>query len=60
MIYGNTFLNEKYLFNEPDIYYNRDKFESGEINLCFITGQSGGGKSTMAISMSSKYRVHKV
>ena len=60
MIYGNTFLNEKYLFNEPDIYYNRDKFESGEINLCFITGQSGGGKSTMVRSMSSKYRVHKV
>ena len=60
MIYGNVFLNEKYLFNEPDIYYNRDKFESGEINLCFITGQSGSGKSTMARSMSSKYNVTKI
>ena len=55
MMFGNKFLhfNEKYLFNEPDIYYNKDKFDSGEINLCFITGQSGSGKSTMANNMEN-------
>ena len=44
-------LNESILFNEKDIYYNKDKFDSGEINLCFITGHSGSGKSTMARNM---------
>ena len=39
--------NESYIINEKDIYYNKDKFNSGEINLCFITGHSGSGKSTM-------------
>lgn len=60
MIYGNRLLNEKYIFNEPDIYYNKDKFESGEINLCFITGQSGSGKSTMSRKISSKYNIEDV
>ena len=41
-------LEEKYIINEKDIYYNKDKFDSKEINLCFITGHSGSGKSTMA------------
>lgn len=55
MMFGNNLLhfNEKYVFNEPDIFYNKDKFESGEINLCFITGQSGSGKSTMAHNMEN-------
>ena len=46
-----TLLDESILFNEKDIYYNKDKFDSGEINLCFITGHSGSGKSTMARNM---------
>lgn len=41
-------IEERYLINDKDIYYNKDKFDSGEINLCFITGLSGSGKSTMA------------
>ena len=41
---------ESYLINEKDIYYNKDKFDSGEINLCFITGHSGSGKSTMGLN----------
>ena len=49
----NDVLNEKYLIDEKDIYYNKDKFDSGEINLCFITGHSGSGKSTMGSSMQS-------
>ena len=44
-------LQERVLLNEDDIYYNKDKFDSGEINLCFITGHSGSGKSTMGRSM---------
>lgn len=42
---------ESVIFNSKDIYYNKDKFDSGEINLCFITGFSGSGKSTMADEM---------
>ena len=44
---------EKYIMNEDDIYYNKDKFDSGETNLCFITGHSGSGKSTMGRNMQS-------
>ena len=44
---------EGVVFNEKDIYYNRDKFEKGETNLCFITGHSGSGKSTMAKGLAS-------
>ena len=49
----NTLLLEGFLKSDKDIYYNKDKFDSGEINLCFITGHSGSGKSTMARSMQS-------
>lgn len=49
----NNALNESILINEDDIYYNKDKFDSGEINLCFITGLSGSGKSTMGRDMQS-------
>ena len=42
---------ESVIFNSKDTYYNKDKFDSGEINLCFITGFSGSGKSTMANEM---------
>jgi hypothetical protein len=45
-------LQESKIFNEEDLYYNKDKFDSGEINLCFITGHSGSGKTTMGKSMA--------
>ena len=51
-IYGSIL--ENYIKNVPDIYYNKDKFDSGEINLCFITGHSGSGKSTMAHNSETK------
>ena len=44
-------LNENILFDEQDIYYNKDKFDSSEINLCFIIGHSGSGKTTMGNSI---------
>lgn len=42
---------ESYLINEKDIYYHKKEFDSGEINLCFITGHSGSGKTTMGKNM---------
>lgn len=51
-------VNEGYIKSDEDIYYNKDKFDSGEINLCFITGLSGSGKSTMGRGMSSKNVEH--
>lgn len=44
---------EDYFVDKKDIYYNKDKFDSGEINLCFITGLSGSGKTTMGKTMQS-------
>lgn len=53
IIYNNgECLEEGYVKNMEDIYYNKEKFDSGEINLCFITGLSGSGKSTMARGMA--------
>lgn len=51
MIYENVVL-ENYLANQKDILYNKDKFDNGEINLCFITGHSGSGKSTLGGELS--------
>lgn len=48
-------LLENNLFNSKDIYYNKDKFDSGEINLCFITGHGGSGKSTMGKGMNADH-----
>ena len=46
-----SLLNESIFKDEPDIYYKKDKFDNKEINLCFITGLSGSGKSTMGSNM---------
>lgn len=51
-------LQERRYINTEDIYYNKDKFDSGEINLCFVTGHSGSGKSTMARNMSGNKAEH--
>ena len=53
-----SYIEEGYFKSDKDIYYNKDKFDSGEINLCFITGLSGSGKSTMGRNMSSKNIEH--
>lgn len=55
---GGSSMNESNIINQKDIYYNKDKFDSGEINLCFITGHSGSGKSTMARSMQNSKVEH--
>ena len=54
MIYGNMFLNERYILNVKDLYYNKDKFDSGKTNICFITGHSGSGKTTISTNMGTE------
>ena len=44
-------IDESFIINEKDIYYNKKAFDNGNINLCFIIGHSGSGKSTMANKM---------
>lgn len=41
-------MTESTMLTSEDIYYNRTKYENGDVNICFITGYSGGGKSTMS------------
>lgn len=53
-IFNYEYLSESYIINEPDILYNKKKWEDDEINLLFITGLSGSGKSTLAHSKESK------
>lgn len=47
-------LCEGIYYDDKDIYYNKDKFDRGEVNLCFIIGHSGSGKSTMALELLEK------
>lgn len=49
------FATEGLLFKSNDIYYNIEDFESGKSNLLFITGHSGGGKTTLAYELGEKY-----
>lgn len=56
--YNSEYLEERMIANMKDIYYNKDKFDSGEINICFITGHSGSGKSTMGRDMASNNIEH--
>lgn len=59
-IYGHRFdsLMLESFSDTKDIYYNKDKFDSGEINLCFITGLGGSGKSTMSRELSTNNIEH--
>lgn len=57
---NNSPVQEKYVFNEDDIYYNKDKFDAGLTNLCFITGHGGSGKSTMGAYMAQDKNIEHV
>lgn len=46
-------LNEGYILDDKDIYYNKEKFEKGDTNLCFVVGLSGSGKTTMTNNMQN-------
>lgn len=56
-IYGDL-LNESYIFSKKDIYYNKDAFNKGDVNLCVIIGHSGSGKSTMGNAIATKEVEH--
>ena len=40
-------MNETFFISEPDLYYNKKAFDEGDINLCFVIGYSGSGKSVL-------------
>lgn len=40
-------VKETLFFSEPDLYYNKKAFDEGKINLCFVIGYSGSGKSVL-------------
>ena len=52
MFYG--VIHEGFYKSDPDIYYNKDKIDNKLINLCFITGLGGSGKSTLSVELESK------
>ena len=53
-------IHERWFKTQKDLYYNKDKFENGEINLCFVTGLSGSGKSTYSKNLAEKYNAEYV
>lgn len=52
-------LNEDYklntFFSGKDVYFNFDKWRSGEINKCLILGLSGSGKTSLAHKIADQY-----
>lgn len=40
-------VNETLFISEPDLYYNKKAFDEGLVNLCFVIGYSGSGKSVL-------------
>ena len=40
-------INETLFISEPDLYYNKKAFDEGAVNLCFVIGYSGSGKSVL-------------
>lgn len=53
-------LTEAVTYDGKDMYYNFDKFESGENNTLLVTGLSGSGKSTIAKKLASKYNAEYI
>lgn len=54
------YINENFIFKKDDLYINFDKFESGQSNICLITGLSGSGKSTLGKELTKKYKAEYV
>lgn len=48
-------LVEAIIFSRKDLVLNLDDFESGECNVCLITGLSGSGKSTLSYTVAEQY-----
>ena len=45
---------ESFVVSEPDLYYNKAAFDSGNTNLCFVIGYSGSGKSYLTREYSGE------
>jgi energy-coupling factor transporter ATP-binding protein EcfA2 len=56
-LYDNL-IQESYIVNKEDIYYNKEAFNKGETNLCIIIGHSGSGKSTMGNALAADKKTH--
>lgn len=48
-------VNESTFISDKDLVWNFDKWKRGDINLLFICGYSGGGKSTLSKILAKKY-----
>ena len=48
-----SYIKEGFLKSEPDILYNKEAFDNGDINICFVIGLSGSGKTTFALSKAN-------
>ena len=48
-------IDESYLRNKKDLYVNFELFDSGQSNICLVTGLSGSGKSTLSDKLCRKY-----
>ena len=47
-------ITEGKVFDSNSIFYNKTKWDKGTINLCFVTGHSGSGKSTYAHNLEKR------
>lgn len=54
LVAGFDNLNESYIFSKDNLYINFDDFKSGKKNICFITGLSGSGKSTIGEKVANE------
>lgn len=50
-----SYIDEGFNFGKNDMYINFNRFESGECNVCLITGLSGSGKSTLGRKIAEEY-----
>ena len=53
-------INEAFFKSKDTQYINTDKFNSGEYNICFITGISGSGKSTLSDNITYVYKAEYI
>jgi len=44
---------ENILVSDKDIFYHKNEFKNGDINICFIIGLRGSGKTTAANNIAS-------
>ena len=51
-------LEEGYIGSKKDIEYNVDKWKNGDINILFVTGHSGSGKSVHARGLAKEYNAN--